>query len=298
MKTTPYAAPEDLGRAAFTRAERSAVTPRVSAFTLIELLVVIAIIAILAAILFPVFAQAREKARQAACLSNTKQIGLGLMMYVQDYDETYPIPISDAWPTRGRVWGFRRYAVELINDYAKNDGIWRCPSSNFDFNDPASDNYAVWAQARSSGGVTADRYLVVTYGGNMDTQPGDTTATVFTRGGIFGRADADMTDPADTIAYTDSFVNGASSLTPLATRYTGNPRGFAWAVAHAGSLRHNGGNNVTFADGHAKWMKGKTREETKCTGVSDTGLANCAGYPTWVVNRYYWQLDKAGLSKP
>ncbi|HEY3298451.1 MAG TPA: prepilin-type N-terminal cleavage/methylation domain-containing protein, partial [Armatimonadota bacterium] len=66
-------------------------TKRNSGFTLIELLVVIAIIAILAAILFPVFAQAREKARSASCLSNEKQIGLGLMMYMQDYDETYPM---------------------------------------------------------------------------------------------------------------------------------------------------------------------------------------------------------------
>src|SRR5687768_18600195 len=60
------------------------------AFTLIELLVVIAIIAILAAILFPVFAQARDKARSASCLSNLRQVGMGLYMYVQDYDETYP----------------------------------------------------------------------------------------------------------------------------------------------------------------------------------------------------------------
>ena len=65
-------------------------TPSRSGFTLIELLVVIAIIAILAAILFPVFAQAREKARQTSCLSNSKQLGLGLLMYVQDYDETWP----------------------------------------------------------------------------------------------------------------------------------------------------------------------------------------------------------------
>src|SRR3954452_23518916 len=60
------------------------------AFTLIELLVVIAIIAILAAILFPVFAQARERARMSVCVSNTRQIGTALMMYVQDYDETFP----------------------------------------------------------------------------------------------------------------------------------------------------------------------------------------------------------------
>src|SRR3954449_5967067 len=66
--------------------------PRKLGFTLIELLVVIAIIAIMAAILFPVFAQAREQARKASCQSNLKQLGLGLAMYTQDYDETYPPP--------------------------------------------------------------------------------------------------------------------------------------------------------------------------------------------------------------
>src|SRR4029079_7969477 len=104
------------------------------AFTLIELLVVIAIIAILASILFPVFAQAREKARAISCLSNGKQLGLGLMMYVQDYDETYPWAMStcsavgdcpggvpamdsvDAWP-------------DLIFPYVKNDGIYGCPNT-------------------------------------------------------------------------------------------------------------------------------------------------------------------------
>jgi prepilin-type N-terminal cleavage/methylation domain-containing protein len=99
-------------------------------FTLIELLVVIAIIAILAAILFPVFAQAREKARQTSCLSNEKQMGLGVMMYVQDYDETYPMAyyyINGATSAAGYVqW------TGLVDPYAKqlrgNATIWVCPS--------------------------------------------------------------------------------------------------------------------------------------------------------------------------
>ncbi|MES2463752.1 MAG: DUF1559 domain-containing protein, partial [Armatimonadota bacterium] len=92
------------------------------AFTLIELLVVIAIIAILAAILFPVFAQAREKARQASCLSNSKQIGLGLTMYSQDYDETLPRVYTSVLPQGPRDW--KTDIVPLL----KNDAIYVCPS--------------------------------------------------------------------------------------------------------------------------------------------------------------------------
>ena len=104
---------------------------RNSAFTLIELLVVIAIIAILAAILFPVFAQAREKARQASCLSNTKQIGLGVMMYVQDYDETYPCAAfwdsSKPFASDFYLWTSQR----CVQPYIKNGDIYRCPSDSF-----------------------------------------------------------------------------------------------------------------------------------------------------------------------
>ena len=93
------------------------------AFTLIELLVVIAIIAILAAILFPVFAQAREKARQTSCLSNLKQYALANLMYVQDYDETFPY---SAYLNGTCVATF----YWEVAPYVKNDQITRCPSED------------------------------------------------------------------------------------------------------------------------------------------------------------------------
>src|SRR5688572_14558614 len=93
------------------------------AFTLIELLVVIAIIAILAAILFPVFAQAREAARKTSCLSNVKQIMTGVKMYTQDYDELNP---QYVWtPVAG---GNYHTWMELVNPYVKNAGVFLCPS--------------------------------------------------------------------------------------------------------------------------------------------------------------------------
>src|SRR5579859_1480999 len=100
-------------------------------FTLIELLVVIAIIAILAAILFPVFAQAREKARVATCVSNLKQFNLSLLMYVQDYDETMPIAFSAKFligPLTSQISGLPERGVHAqIAPYVKNHGVFHCP---------------------------------------------------------------------------------------------------------------------------------------------------------------------------
>ncbi|MDR3707277.1 MAG: DUF1559 domain-containing protein [Capsulimonadaceae bacterium] len=88
-------------------------------FTLIELLIVIAIIAILAAILFPVFATAREKARESACLSNCKQLGIAMVQYATDYDETFPVGVHG---TGGVGWGGQIYP------YVKSAGVYQCPS--------------------------------------------------------------------------------------------------------------------------------------------------------------------------
>ncbi|MBM3460460.1 MAG: DUF1559 domain-containing protein, partial [Armatimonadetes bacterium] len=120
-------------------------------FTLIELLVVIDIIAILAAILFPVFAQAREKARQTACLSNMKQIGTATMLYVQDYDEVMPPWNRRCVPGCIVPWDLpENYWDALLIPYVKsgnpqlrdNSGVWRCPSS------PNSANYRTYGYSQ------------------------------------------------------------------------------------------------------------------------------------------------------
>jgi prepilin-type N-terminal cleavage/methylation domain-containing protein/prepilin-type processing-associated H-X9-DG protein len=218
---------------------------RKQGFTLIELLVVIAIIAILAAILFPVFARAREKARQTSCLSNQKQIGLALAMYVQDYDERFGrhCPCCPAVPSRAA--DKHPCALAVIFPYVKNTQVYACPS----FGRSAT----MSGQTPYNGGPPF-QVIPRSYGFNFE---------------LDYRVLADVRYPAELIAVADS-TNGDA---PTLSTYPALPREDCCATGYiapaprsAGccdtnapwghvSSRHNEGANHVFADGHAKWMK-------------------------------------------
>ncbi len=127
-------------------------------FTLIELLVVIAIIAILAAILFPVFARAREAARKTTCVSNLGQLGKGLTMYVQDYDELYPISNQEAdrMPRQQpHIWqnsaGRYPHLADVVAPYVKNEGLFKCPTMGKEVQRAAPNNWVVADRGGSYG---------------------------------------------------------------------------------------------------------------------------------------------------
>jgi prepilin-type N-terminal cleavage/methylation domain-containing protein/prepilin-type processing-associated H-X9-DG protein len=219
-----------------------------SGFTLIELLVVIAIIAILAAILFPVFAQARDKARQAVCLSNCKQLGTAIQMYTQDYDEMLPQGYNG---TSKNSWG------KVTVPYVKNTDIFTCPSAPQIKSRQPSVNHLF------TGGYGCDRNIM---GANL------------------GRSLAELTDPAGTFAVADtsrlkdtilssgdntkgdtwnSWVDPARPDTDWVCTPPGNWNNNTSTVYTQNSFdyfarpapRHAGGMTAIYADGHAKWSK-------------------------------------------
>lgn len=223
-------------------------------FTLIELLVVIAIIAILAAILFPVFAQAREKARAISCLSNEKQMGLGLMQYSQDNDENLP-PAWFGYPAVGFP-GAARW-MDVIQPYVKNTQIFTDPDSNtkyvpvpaggkVDDTDPATG-----AKYRAENGGYA---MNVAYFNDPNAHPPTPVPDVAINA---SHTLADVTDPAGTVwvvdfeNHTDSFqCNWSSIATQPTICTTANPR----TLGCGGYLKelHQNRVNVLFCDGHAK----------------------------------------------
>jgi prepilin-type N-terminal cleavage/methylation domain-containing protein/prepilin-type processing-associated H-X9-DG protein len=228
-------------------------------FTLIELLVVIAIIAILAAILFPVFAHAREKARQTSCLSNLKQLGSGMAMYAQDSDGLFPPAV--AHPTRDRDY-YQMSWMHLLEPYTKNRGIFVCPSSGHTSSTNNQDllqNYG-YAPTNRSEGYDAARALTGPYGEAQWEGIGGFYG--FPIGGYQEDApsysEAQIARPVDTILLCDeaAFDWGVASLKP-GNLYFPEPRHLLEPDAKGadGRTAPQGILNCVFVDGHARGLK-------------------------------------------
>jgi prepilin-type N-terminal cleavage/methylation domain-containing protein/prepilin-type processing-associated H-X9-DG protein len=216
-------------------------------FTLIELLVVIAIIAILAAILFPVFSRAREQARKTACLSNLKQVGTALMMYVQDWDETYPI--HQCWECGSGPFAYdpNDTVQAKIYPYVKNPGVYDCPSIDMhklvkiEHGVARSDWWGSWP------------YPPEFLGYSMDIGWNDQLG--FTCGGWWMGPYklAQLPTPAETVAFADSSIPAAcGGRTTVYANVCGAACNYNLRLRR--NTRHTEGSILVFADGHAKWM--------------------------------------------
>ncbi len=205
-------------------------------FTLIELLVVIAIIAILAAILFPVFARAREKARQTSCLSNLKQLGLGTLMYSGDYDERLPL----RWHSNDSSFG----PPVAIYPYVKNEQLYECPS---------------WTDTTPAYSAIAPMSYTWPGGGPAHPAPCNSTTPCTTCGrtcganyfpfdGYRGVKLAVIQAPAQLIMIYEFEGNGGTD------HDNGVHTFYERYAALEAYQHHNGGNNYAFMDGHAKFM--------------------------------------------
>ena len=248
-------------------------------FTLIELLVVIAIISILAAILFPVFSRARENARRANCLSNLKQIGLGITMYVQDNNGRYPLSSSASSVSPRTRW------PDYIYPYVKNEQVFICLS--------APENLVNKGWAHNTSRVYGGHGYNYQYLGNSRTAPPNLPFTA---------KESIIQTPAETIAVADT--NGVAydlnpDSTTLAGTYTidppltsargsGNGTGFYGAGGECGGVwgcrsvpaeRHLDLVTVAFADGHAKAMSLKKIDDYNGDGTTDNGFWNGQANP-------------------
>ena len=219
-------------------------------FTLIELLVVIAIIAILAAILFPVFAQAREKARSTNCLSNMKEIGTSIMMYTDDYDETYPMSYLDKTAEGGTFAEWQ----DLLYPYIKNYKIFYCPSSPRKY--PGNGTNDQKRTYSDNFNYTSNRVIMQYYFAGNKVSAVPMTAVknpadiyLIWDGSYLSLSGTDLTLCGLYIAY----LPGSGSFNGTAYNTTHDTAGEGKSDYMNG--RHNLGVNMTFADGHAKYLK-------------------------------------------
>jgi len=198
----------------------------VPGFTLIELLVVVAIISLLAAILFPVFSRARENARRASCMSNMKQIGLAFMMYAQDYDEKLPDSYAnDNWQ-------------EPLFPYLKNAQILRCPSTPKE----PSDSHVSSSKPFDYRWPT---YAIDGHGNNgMLRTNGLPLAAIDEPSVTWLLVESKNADYYESRGYGMSYVK-------LYEKSEAN----VYSETDVDFERHLGGSNITYADGHVKWLK-------------------------------------------
>ena len=273
---------------------RTSLEPKRSGFTLIELLVVIAIIAILAAILFPVFAKVREKARQTSCTSNMKQLGLAFMQYSQDYDETNPCGVNIVAPytPTGAGWAGAVYS------YVKSTGVYKCPDdANSGFSDIAGgsiNNFPVsyamntnLAGGSAGGSVAAQQapastvlLCEVTGGASKFSTAADESNGA---GGVpahpaspavngmdinLTAAPADMITDNNALPY--STVAGSPTTLRYATGLMGQRPATNAADYTAATGLHTDGSNFLAADGHVKWLRGSAVSSGR-NGVSGYG---------------------------
>ncbi len=247
------------------------------AFTLIELLVVIAIIAILAAILFPVFQKVRENARRTSCLSNEKQLGLAFTQYTQDYDERYPYGINNSaagGKNLGQGWGGQIYT------YVKSTGVYKCPDDSTNqatagglvaypvsyalnanakaaalsqFNAPASSVLLCEAFGSVARIDQADEGLSGTYDDFSGTTDGIPDQTNSVPGGVL--CDAALCGHGYAGGYDMQLATGIMPAGPNSTMdpglYTVTPSPYTGG----GVGIHTGGSNFLMADGHAKFLQ-------------------------------------------
>ncbi len=264
---------------------------RPNAFTLIELLVVIAIIAILAAILFPVFATAREKARQSTCASNLKQLGLAFVQYTQDYDE--------AWPVGDQVNGDDSGWYTSVFPYIKSTAVFACPS------DPTIGGQVIsYAVNRNITKVAEGDRNATTAAGGSTTQTGkfltinsmvapSKTVLLFEVQGLIaffisGQEQKSFAayGPTQTAA---TYINSFNMNLVYATGWMGTPaeNGNVYYSATGNAVdggRHSTASNYSFADGHVKWLTGgqvspgKNNNNTNCAQnlIANYGV-NCSG---------------------
>lgn len=239
---------------------------RLKGFTLIELLIVIAIIAILAAILFPVFSRVREKARQASCLNNLKQIALTVLQYVQDYDETFPMGIYATTNALNQPCAVT--LMSAIEPYVKNKQIYQCPS------EPTALEIDKGFRDFGLRGGECGGFQFLSYGYNF---------AIFERGRYLGLK------PVPPIRLPE-----VAFPIETAMSYDGN-LGYLGCGFYPGSTplqgHHNSKANTNFVDGHAKVFKVR---ESGCVGLNMNGKP----LPQWCVHEESPYLRPCGSPAP